>query len=336
MLKSNTKTFMTILILLGVLLLMVIISLCVGAANIPLNETVKALLTDVDSPNRKILMNIRLPRILLVAIVGTALATVGAVMQGIFKNPLVDAYTLGMSSGASLGAVISIIAGINLQFAGFSATGIFAFLGAITALLTVYGLSLAGNRVTVTYLLLAGVVISYFLSSVISLLMMLNHDKIEHIIFWTMGSFSFSTWNKVTAAYPVILAGVLVLAYFSRELNILSINEETAYHLGVSIEKVKMILLITAAVVVGAAVSSAGTIGFIGLIVPHIIRMLTGANHRTLIPFSAIGGAIVLLLADTLARTVIQPTELPIGVITSILGCPFFVFLLKRKRAHFL
>lgn len=309
-----------------------IISLGMGAARIPARDVFAVLTGRIDSIVYSIVVNMRLPRILIAIITGAALSTVGCTMQGIFRNPLVDSYTLGMSSGAALGAVISIISGINLNIFGMDSTGAFAFLGAILALAFTYGMSGAGKRAATDSMLLAGVAVSFFVSSFITFLLMIHRDKIEHVFFWTMGSLALSTWEKVWISLPVQITGIFVLFFYSTELNIMATGEETAHHIGVEVRCVRRILLFTAAVIVGLAVSTAGTIGFIGLVVPHMVRILCGPDNRNLIPLSAVGGAIVLLISDTIGRVIIQPVEVPVGIITAMLGGPFFILLLRRNR----
>ena len=334
-LKINIKNTKEIAYLIGFLLLLFIsflISASIGAANIPIKEIIGILFKGEISNNRDILMDIRMPRVLISAVLGAGLSVVGAVMQGIFKNPLVDSYTLGMSAGASLGAVISIVAGINIRVFGYSTTGIFAFVGAILTLFFVYTLSKTKNIMSVTSLLLAGVTVSYFLASIISFIMMLNRKQVEHIVFWTMGSIASSTWEKLIVSGLFIIPGIIVLSFFTRELNIMSLGDESAHYLGINTEKLKYILLIICSIIIGAVVSTGGTIGFIGLIVPHIIRILRGSDHKKLIPYSALLGASILMLSDTVGRVLIQPKEIPVGVMTSVLGGPFFILLLRRQK----
>lgn len=323
-------------LLLGILIVLFIASLLMaavtGAVKISIREIIEILTRGADTVNASILMDIRLPRVLLAAVVGAGLAAVGGVMQAIFKNPLVDSYTLGMSSGAALGAVISIITGLNISILGLETTGVFAFIGAICTLFFVYSLAYTRNRMSVNSLLLAGVAVSYFLASVISFLMMLNHDKIEHIVFWTMGSLSMATWNEFYIASILILPALAVLFYYTRELNILVMGEDAAHHLGINTATLKGILLITCALIVGIVVSTGGTIAFLGLVAPHIIRMVIGSDNKRVIPYSALLGAILLLLSDTVGRVLIQPVEIPVGVMTSIMGGPFFIFLLRRQK----
>lgn len=323
----------TILIaLLAGLALTVVVAVGVGAVNISFREFIDVLLLGKETENSDILMQIRLPRVLMCLIIGAGLAAVGGVMQGIFKNPLVDSYTLGMSSGAALGAVISIVTGISFSIAGISTTGVFAFIGAVATLILVYSLAYKKHKISVNSLLLAGVAVSYFLSSVIAFMMLLSNDNIQHIVFWTMGSLSLTSWNKVAISYITIIPGILALMLYARELNILTMGDEAAQYLGIDVEKLKRILLLISCIIVGSVVSVSGTIGFLGLVAPHIIRLIVGSNNRKVIPYSAILGAILLILADTLGRTLIQPVEIPVGVMTSIIGGPFFIFLLRKQK----
>lgn len=307
------------------------VSVGIGAVDIPLGEIIKIIFLGEDTDNRIILMDIRLPRVMIAAVLGAGLSAVGGVMQGIFKNPLVDSYTLGMSSGAAFGAVISIVTGIGVF--GYATTGVFAFAGAVSTLFFVYYLSKTKNRVSINSLLLSGVAVSYFLSSVISFMMMIFSNKIEHIVFWTMGSLSSSTWPKFIFSTSLIIPGVLLLIFFARELNIMSLGEESAQYIGVNVEKLKYMLLAICSLIVGAVVSTGGTIGFLGLVAPHIVRIIWGSDYRRLIPYSAIIGASILMLSDTLGRVIIQPAEIPVGVMTSVMGGPFFVFLLRKQKS---
>lgn len=330
--SSTIKTYSVLFIMLVLLIIAVIAAVGLGAVQIPFGEFADVLLRGRETEHSTILMQIRLPRVLLCLIIGAGLAAVGAVMQGIFKNPLVDSYTLGMSSGAALGAVISIVTGVSLSIAGLSTTGVFAFIGAVTTLFFVYSLAKTRNAVSVNSLLLAGVAVSYFLSAIISFLMLLNHDNIQHIVFWTMGSLSLTSWSKVGFSYFVIIPGILALIMYARELNIMTMGDESAQYLGIDVEKLKRVLLIICCIIVGVVVSVSGTIGFLGLVAPHIIRLLIGSDNKKVIPYSALLGAILLIASDTLGRTLIQPVEIPVGVMTSIMGGPFFIFLLRKQR----
>jgi iron complex transport system permease protein len=330
--NSKLKSYSVLFIMLASLIIAIVAAVGLGAVRIPFREFIDVLLLGKTTEHSTILLQIRLPRVLLCLVIGAGLAAVGAVMQGIFKNPLVDSYTLGMSSGAALGAVISIVTGVSFSFAGLSTTGIFAFIGAVTTLFFVYNLARNKNAVSVNSLLLAGVAVSYFLAAVISFLMLLNNDNIQHIVYWTMGSLSLTSWSKVAISYIVIIPGMLGLTLFARELNIFAMGDESAQYLGIDVEKLKMILLVICCVIVGAVVSVSGTIGFLGLVAPHIIRMLVGSDNRKVIPYSALLGAILLIASDTLGRTLIQPVEIPVGIMTSIMGGPFFIFLLRKQK----
>lgn len=330
--KNNLKDGMVLLLLFAALAVSMIIAIITGAVKVELGDIVNILINPSETVDSEIIIGLRLPRVLLAAILGAGLAAVGGVMQSIFKNPLVDSYTLGMSSGASLGAVVSIITGFNLSIFGIETTGVFAFIGAILTLFFVYSLSYTRSRVSINSLLLAGVAVSYFLASVISFLMMLNRDKIEHIVFWTMGSLSMATWNKVLISAIVIIPALFVLMLYTRELNILTLGEESAHHMGVNTSLLKNLLLVDCALIVGSVVSTGGTIAFLGLVAPHIVRLFCGSDNRKVIPYSALLGSILLILSDTIGRTIIQPAEIPVGVMTSIMGGPFFIFLLRRQK----
>lgn len=330
--NKKLKDYGMLLILFALLGLTIVGAVGLGAVHISTKEILDILFKGAKTDNSGILLQIRLPRVLLCLSIGAGLAAVGAVMQGIFKNPLVDSYTLGMSSGAALGAVISIITGIRFSVAGLSTTGVFAFIGAVATLFFVYHLAKNKNAVSVNSLLLAGVSVSYFLSAVMSFLMLLNNDNIQHIVFWTMGSLSLTSWSKVLLSYVIILPGILILMLFARELNILTMGDESAQYLGIDVEKLKKVLLVICCVIVGAVVSVSGTIGFLGLVAPHIIRLISGSDNRRVIPYAALLGAILLIASDTLGRALIQPVEIPVGVMTSIMGGPFFIFLLRKQK----
>ena len=332
--KVKNRNWQVFVFLIASLILTLIFAASTGAVKISTAEIIEILAKkDSDIVNASILMDIRLPRVLLAAVLGAGLAAVGGVMQAIFKNPLVDSYTLGMSSGAALGAVISIITGLNARILGMETTGVFAFIGAVLTLFFVYSLAYTRNRMSINSLLLAGVAVSYFLASVISFLMMLNHDKIEHIVFWTMGSLSMATWNEFFISAALIIPSLAVLMYYTRELNILTMGEDAAHHLGINTFALKNVLLITCALVVGSVVSTGGTIAFLGLVAPHIIRLIIGSDNKRVIPYSALLGSILLVLSDTAGRVLIQPAEIPVGVMTSIMGGPFFIFLLRSQKA---
>jgi iron complex transport system permease protein len=282
-----------------------------------------------------VIMQVRLPRVLAAALVGIALAVAGVVLQGLFRNPMADPYIIGISAGASVGASLAIVFGFGLSFFGMLySIPIMAFVSAIATVFFVYNISRAGQGVPMLTLLLVGIAINSFLLGVMAIIRLLSGDAIHVIMAWIFGSLVSSNWNYVKIALPFVVVGVALIYVFARDLNILLLGEEQAHHLGVNTERLKKIMLSCATLITAAAVSISGIIGFIGLIIPHITRILVGPDHRILIPSSALAGAIILILCDTIARSVVRPIELPVGIITSLLGAPFFIYLIrKRKRA---
>lgn len=281
-----------------------------------------SLLTFETEMIQKLLFEVRLPRVLGAILVGLGLAAAGCVMQGLFRNPMADPYIIGTSSGGALGAALAIV------FLGGVFMPLFAFIGATVSTVIVYMISLRNGRVTVETLLLCGIAVSLFLGACLSFVMYISGNSLHQIMFWMMGGFWNIYWDDVALGLLLPLACV-VIYFFSRDLNVMALGEEEAVHLGVNTEKTKRVLLLISAFITGIAVSIAGSIGFVGLIVPHIMRILTGPDHRILLPASMIAGAILLMWADTLARTL--PVEIPVGIITAFLGAPFFIYLLRRR-----
>jgi len=269
-----------------------------------------------------ILWEIRLPRVIAAALVGCALAVAGTAMQGLFRNPMADPYIIGTSSGGALGATIAIVL--------FAGTGrpVLAFIGAMVATFTVYFVARKGGKIPIETLLLSGVALSTLLSALLSFLMYTAGQSLHQIMFWLMGGFWNISWNDVFAALPILI-GVAGIYLFARDLNILALNEEDATHLGVNVERVKRILLALSAFLAGIAVSIAGSIGFVGLITPHVMRLIVGPDHRVLFPAAALAGAILLVWADTLTRTF--TSDMPVGIITACFGEPFFIYLLRSR-----
>ncbi len=278
-----------------------------------------------------IIWTLRFPRVLLAFLEGAALACAGAVMQGLFRNPMADPYVLGVSSGASLGAVLGVTAGLGRGL-GLWALPAAAFAGALLTIAVVYVLSTQGGRTDTWTLLLSGIAVSSFVASVIALVMVFSRERVEEIVFWTMGALTRSTWKSVAAALPYTIPGLVLFWANSGALNAMSLGEEPAFHLGVPVEKTKRNLLWTASLVTAGGVAFTGPIGFVGLIVPHAVRLVCGPDHKWLLPFSALLGGNVLILADLLARTVAPPREIPVGAITASVGAPFFLYLLLRAR----
>jgi iron complex transport system permease protein len=306
---------------------MMALSISAGAVKIPLQEILNVLLGKGDEVNRRIILTLRLPRVIESALVGMGLSVVGAFFQGLLRNPMADPYVLGISSGAAFGATIAIIMGLGIF--GLSSM---AFITALLTIFFVYTVSRTGSRLSMTTMLLAGIAISAFMSAIISLLMLLNHDQFSRIVFWTMGGFGLVSWPQVIYSSPLILIGSFVMYAFSRDVNAILTGEESAEHLGVNAELVKKIILILGSLVTASCVSVGGIIGFVGLIVPHISRFIVGPDNRVLVPFSALFGASFLTFADLLARVILKPVEMPIGIITATFGGPFFLYLLVRSK----
>ncbi len=344
--KKNTKIGKRALLISLILLLLmtIVIAAAIGAVSIPLKSALAILLSPFPGLNRvfagveiapihrDILLYIRLPRVFQAAVVGASLAVAGAVFQGLFRNPMADPYVLGVSSGAALGAVLAMLMGSTIYFAGFTAVPLFAFIGGALTITLVYYMSRVGRAVPVMTLLLAGIAVSAFLSALVSLLTYYAGEKLHQVVFWMMGGVGGASWSRITAMLPYVLGGFSCIYYYARELNVLLLGEETARHLGVNTERVKKILLAAASLLVAAAVSTSGIIGFVGLVVPHLIRMIVGPDHRFLLPASALLGANLLIAADTVARNIIAPTELPVGIITAMVGAPMFIYLLKKRK----
>jgi iron complex transport system permease protein len=276
-----------------------------------------------------IILHIRLPRILLAGLAGAALAVAGTTYQGLFRNPLADPYLIGVSQGAALGAVIGFLLPVSWQ-AG--SVPLLAFAGAIIAVGIVYSIAKVGKTLPMTTLILAGVALGAFLSAITYYLMIISGDKLHGIISWLLGAFSLTNWWQVMIVTPYILLGATVIWLYARPLNIMQLDEDQAQQLGINVERVKLILLAAATLITAAAVCFCGIIGFVGIIIPHAVRLIWGPDHRFLLPLATLSGAISLILADTAARTLLSPTEIPVGIITAFLGAPFFLYLLRQKK----
>jgi iron complex transport system permease protein len=322
--------------LLTVLLVVVgLFSLGVGAVHIPLQKVLLALTEGRGSPEYAILFEVRLPRILLGLAVGGGLAIAGVVLQGMFRNPLVEPYTLGISGGAALGVALHMVVGGLGGFGLFSlpASG---FLGAAGIMIIVYYLSTRGGIIKLSRLLLIGVMVSFIASSLIMLIMaMTKVEDLHGIIFWIMGSLQEPNTALIRAILFISLGGLIIALFYAVDLNAFSLGEEEAFHLGVEVERVKKVLFLLASFITGCCVSVTGIIGFVGLVVPHLMRLVVGGDHRILLVTSYLSGAIFLILCDTLARVVLAPTELPVGVITGLLGGSLFIYALSRKEPSF-
>ncbi len=297
---------------------------------IVLRETGLIALPNIEEADAAIIWQLRLPRVLLVGLVGAILATAGVVYQGLLKNQLADPYILGVSSGAAVGAVLAIVTGWGTAILLDWTLPVFAFAGACLALFLVLRLGKGSGASQATALILAGVVVQAFFSALLTLAISLSPDELQRIQFWLMGSFSFRGWQHIGIVSPFFLAGFLICWWFAQELNLFALGERSAVHLGVHVEKLRVGLLVVASLMTSAAVAVSGMIGFVGLVIPHVMRMTTGADHRLLLPLSALAGASFLIWADILARILMAPAEIPIGVITAFVGAPFFAGILRK------
>ena len=339
--KRHSEHFSLAVYLLFTLVLIaaMLLCVCVGSVSIPLGDTVTAIvrtLRGLEVPagiSKNIIVNVRVPRVLSVALMGAALSLCGAAMQGLLRNPLADGSTLGVSSGASLGAVIALAFGVSLPGSAFGGVMLMAMASAFLSLLLILSLAYALDRsLSTNSIILIGVIFSMFTSSAINLIISFADTQVRSITFWTMGSLSGANYGHVQIlALALLLCGGVMLRY-SRELNAFAIGEDNARHIGVNVKRVKLVILIAVSVLIGVCVSIGGCIGFVGLVMPHMTRMLVGPNHGRLLPASLFSGAIFLLLADLVARTLLSPIELSIGVVTSMVGAVAFVFIFYRTR----
>lgn len=310
----------------------VVMAVSLGSVKIPVLEVWQTILSKwlpvfaVDHGIEAIVWELRLPRVLLAALVGAMLSIAGLIFQGLLQNSLADPYILGISSGAAAGAVIAIVI-------GFSSDGIalFAFGGSLLSLLLVLYLAEEHNRFSVNRLILSGVVIQSFFGAVVSFFLSISYTKVQTIVYWLLGSFSLATWGDVLFASLCLGFSFLIVLMLSRQLNILTLGDQTARYLGISVTRIRLILLAAASLLTAASVSVSGTIGFVGLVIPHMMRLFLGTDHRVLLPATVLCGAVFMIWTDYLSRVVLSPQELSIGVVTAMIGAPFFAFLLKNK-----
>jgi len=333
--NKRTHWMAAILILAGLLALAAVVSLCFGSAGMAPSKLFQALLSGENTVEHTILWDVRLPRILLAIAVGGALSVAGVILQGMFRNPLVEPYTMGISGGAALGVCLAILLGLGKRFGGWPLPACGA-IGAAATISAVYFLSTERGGLNIRNLLLIGIMISFICSSLITLIMAVSKvEDLHGIIFWAMGSLEQSNPLLVKIALIVSVLALFVSYFFCPELNALALGEEEALHLGISVENAKRMLFLLASIMTGLSVSVSGIIGFVGLVVPHFIRLFLGWDHRILMPASWLCGGLFLVFCDTLGRTIISPTELPVGVVTGLLGGIIFVYVLcrpERKR----
>ena len=330
-------------LILAIILCLMIVWLCTitGAASVSVEDANRILLNklfhlnvsleEISQGNITIIWNIRFPRIILGFITGAALAVSGAGYQGIFKNPMADPFVLGVSSGAALGAAIGIVCKFTFRIGVFNSTMLLAFVGSFAALILVYSISRVGRKAPVATLLLSGVAINSTLSAVMSFLMMMNKQSMDQIMFWTMGTLNGKGWNQIKAVLPWVIIGLIIMLLSSRKLDIMLTGEDTATQLGVNIEFVKRKILFASSLLTASVISVTGIIGFVGLVVPHVVRLFTGPKHRKLLPVSLIFGGAFMVICDTLSRS-LTTSEIPVGIITSICGGPFFLYLLRKSK----
>jgi len=329
-----------ILTILGILLLVsIVLSAGIGAEWVHPRDILQVLwhhLTghaQAADVNDTIVWNLRLPRIALALLVGAALAVAGALMQALFHNPMADPYIVGVSSGAALGAVAVFTFGLQAALGGLNAVSLASFTGGIAVTFLVYGMARRGGRVPVSTLLLTGIAVGALLQAIMAfLLLQQSGAEMHEVMSWMLGSLSNREWSHVLVLLPYIVVGMGFALLRGRELNILALGDDTAHFLGVSLERTKLLLLLIASLLAAAAVAVSGIIAFVGLIVPHLMRLLIGPNHRVLLPACVLCGGLLLVWADVLARTLIPSGELPIGIVTSVLGSPFFLYLLHKRE----
>ncbi len=327
-----------LLIFAAVMAAIFLLCVCVGSVSIPLSDTIRAIVSAIAGSQPEglassVILSLRLPRVLCVALSGASLSLCGGAMQGLLKNPLADGSTLGVSSGASLGAALAIALGIGFERLPFAGTmlmaAVFAFISLLIILTLAYRLD---NSLSTNTIILIGVIYSMFVSSVLSLIVTLASDKLKQITFWTMGSLSGSSYTEVLLLLlALVLFGGIILSK-TGELNAFAIGEDNARHIGVNVRRTRLTVLICVSALIGICVSVGGSIGFVGLVVPHMVRLVVGPNHKRLLPASLLGGASFLMLCDLAARMLLSPRELPIGVVTSFVGALLFVVIFYRTR----
>lgn len=338
--NRNAKWLLYLVLLSMMLLIVMIISSGIGAADISPIKIIRIIANrlpfisvdkDWEDSQELALIEWRLPRIAIGVVVGGGLAIAGVVLQALLRNPLSEPYILGVSSGGSLGAVIAIMLGIG-SIKGIPTLPVFAFLGSLGSIFLVYSIARVGGKTPTHIILLAGVIVNAFFSALIMFLVsIIRENEAYKFILWSMGNLAPLETRLTLCSLGLVVLGGITLLFYSHSFNLISMGEETAAELGVEVERVKKIAFVLSSLITGACVSICGIIGFVGLIVPHIVRMIIGADHRILMPTSALVGAIFLVTADTIARTVTAPSEIPVGVVTALAGAPFFIYLLRRK-----
>lgn len=330
--RSTVRSSIVLLATLGIFVVSFLVCICVGNYHVSVSQVFEALIGKGDPAVRQVICDTRLPRVLAAMAVGAALSIAGLSMQSLFKNPLASPSILGISSGAAFGASLAISFGTGTVIFGSYATPAMAFIMCFVTLGLVCVIARSKYGISTVTLLLAGVAVGAFFNGLVSLLQYVaDDDTLGSIVYWTMGSFNKVTWASFGRCIIPVIVGAIVLSVIYRELNLISAGEEQAANMGVNVKQVRWVVIIGTALCVGGSVSLAGTIGFVGLIVPHIFRMIVGPNHKLLVPMCIFGGAAFLLLMDTLAKTAFV-MSFPVGIFTSLLGAPFFVYILKTRK----
>jgi len=345
--RRGNRLILILLLLGGGLVIASLLATAFGAVNIPLPDILKMALNKVAvfdfsstwrAVDETIIFQIRLPRVIGGALVGAALATAGVLFQGLLRNPMADPYIIGTSAGAALGATIAMTLPINLAFLGFGLVPAAAFIGALSTVILVYNLARVGGKTPIISMLLAGFVVSALLAAVMAFMMSMSDRfglNLHSVYSFLMGHISVTSWGQIAIIAPLVIGGIIGARFFAFHLNAFSLGEESAAYLGIEIERDKILILALGSLLTAAAVSISGLIGFVGLVVPHAVRLSLGPDHRFLLPASALVGAAFLVIADLLARILLAPVEIPVGVITAIIGAPFFIYLLRHARKEY-
>jgi iron complex transport system permease protein len=340
--KFLNKKVLAYLIAGSFLILSILLGISIGTVSVPIFTIIEIIiaklfesisLDQIDPMYSSIVLNIRLPRVILAGLVGASLAIAGAAFQGLLRNPLADPYTLGVSSGASVGAVLTLFFQLSIPIIGGFTLPLLSILFSWATIFLVLTFARKIERsMRVETIILTGIIFSSFLGAIISLMIALTGDELRQIIGWLLGSVSMRGWEYIKIILPFFVIGSIILIFNAKELNAMSFGEERAHHLGVNVQKRKLIILTAGSILTGAAVAVSGTIGFVGLVIPHLSRLLWGPDHRHLLPLSILTGSGFLILADLISRSIISPTELPIGVITALIGAPVFALILLQRR----
>jgi iron complex transport system permease protein len=346
-LRRQKQLILVLLLLSGTLIVSLFLASAFGAVTIPLPDILKMILNKIAifnfpatwrSGDETIIFLVRLPRVIGGALVGAALATAGVLFQGLLRNPMADPYIIGTSAGAGLGATIAMMLPINLTFLGFGLVPAAAFCGALGTVIIVYNLARVGSRTPIVSMLLAGFVVSSLLAAVMALLMSMSgrlNLNLQSVYSFLMGHISVTSWGQIAVIAPLVIGGIIGARFLAFHLNAFSLGEEGAAYLGIEVERDKLLILALGSLLTAAAVSISGLIGFVGLVVPHAVRLSLGSDHRTLLPASALAGAAFLVIADLLAQVLLAPAIIPVGVITALIGAPFFLYLLRHTRREY-